>query len=200
MILRTGLAAGLLLAASLAAPTARGDTPKPVVVDRVIAVVGPRPLLLSELRARAAPFLGQIDKANLSPEARAKAERDLATEIVESMVDAELVAQAAARAHVEAPADEIEAALVNIAKQNQMSVPALLEEARKQGLTEAFYREEIGRQLREAKMLRTRPFPRGVKLAELDDHRRMEVIEKMRKDWLAELRRAAHVEIRQGSW
>ena len=200
MSLRPGLGAGLLLALSLAAPAARGDTPKPVVVDRVVAVVGARPLLLSELRARAALSLPALDKANLSPEARVKAERELAREVLEVMVDAELVAQAAARAKIDAPPAEIAAALANIAAASKISVPALLDEAREQGLTEAVYREEIGRQILEAKQLGTRPVPGGVKLADLDPRRRMEVLERMRKDWLAELRRAAHVEIRPGSW
>jgi peptidyl-prolyl cis-trans isomerase SurA len=189
---RTGLlffafVTGLAL---IAAP-ARAE---PVVIDRVVAVVGPKPLLLSELRARAAPMIAKLHAS--SPAPGAKAERDLVNEVLQRMVDAELVAQAAERAQIEATSIEIDAALTRVAAVNRMGVREILAEAQKQGFTERLYREELGRQLREAKMLRLLPVPRGVKLAELDDRRQSEVLEQMRKTWLAELRRATYVELR----
>lgn len=191
-----GVAAAAALIASLAAAPARAE---PVVIDRIIAVVGPTPLLLSELRARAAPTLASLDKANLAPDERAKAERNLVNELVQRMIDAELVAQAADRARVDATSAEIDQGLMRVAAQNRITVPQLMTEVAKAGLTVRLYREEMSRQIREAKMLRQRPLPKGVKLAELDDRKQIEVLERMRKAWLAELRRATYVELRFGS-
>ena len=181
---------GLAVIATLAAP-ARAE---PVVIDRVVAVVGARPLLLSELRARAAPMIALLH--TLSPAPGAKVERDLVNDVLQKMVDAELVAQAAERARIEATSVEIDAALARVAAVNRMGVREILAEAQKQGFTERLYREELARQLREAKMLRLLPVPRGVNLAELDDRRQSEVLEQMRRTWLTELRRATYVELR----
>jgi parvulin-like peptidyl-prolyl isomerase len=191
------LPASLLLALiTLAAVPARAEPVAGRVIDRVVAVVGPTPLLLSEVRARAAPVLIALDAQKLAPDARAKAEKDLVDDLLQLMIDAELVAQAATRARIEATPAEVDGALELLAKQNNLTVPRLLVEAQKQGLTEALYREELGRQIREAKMLRTRPLPRGVKITELDAHAQLDVLERMRKAWLAELRRGTYVELR----
>ncbi len=182
------------LMGGLAAAPARAE---PVVVDRIVAVVGPRPLLLSELRARAAPLVAKLDpQPPLSPAARAKAERALVDEVLQHLIDAELVAQAAVRAGVEVTSAEIDAGLSRVAAQNRMSVREVLVLAEKQGFSEALYREEIARQIREVKMLRFRPIPAGEKVEGLDDRGRLEVLERVRRTWLAELRRATYVEIR----
>jgi parvulin-like peptidyl-prolyl isomerase len=190
------LLAVVTLVASLASLASRPARADPVVIDRVVAVVGPTPLLLSEVRARAAPSLVALDKQSLPPAARAKAEKDLVNELLQHLIDAELVTQAAERARVVATPVEIDRALALIATQNGLSPPKLLEEVQKQGLTEALYREELARQIREAKMLRSRPVPPGVKAADLDEHAHFELLERMRKEWLAELRRGTYVELR----
>jgi len=72
-----------------------------------------------------------------------------------------------------------------------VSVQELLVEARQQGFDERLYRDEIGRQICEVKMLRLRPLPAG-----LDERQHLEALERLRRTWLAELRRATYVEIR----
>lgn len=202
---RVGIVAGTLIVASLAVAreTAAEAPPpappsRPVVVDKVVAVVGARALLLSELRARAAPSLASLDKAELTPERRLKAERDVVNEVLQRLIDNELVAQAADRARIGVTAEEIDRAVGLVAAQHKVSVPALLNEVASHGVTTAFYREELGRQIREAKMLRLRPLPKGVKLADVDERKQTALLEQVRKEWLAELRRATYVEIRFG--
>ncbi|MCC6556250.1 MAG: SurA N-terminal domain-containing protein [Polyangiaceae bacterium] len=146
------VAAGLLLAAVLAAPPAGA-----IVVERIVAVIGDRPVLLSELRHRARPFLAQV-QAKVPPGAQqAAAESQVLRELIEKIIDEELIAQAAEKASVQVTSEEIENALRNIAAVQQMTVAQLVDLARAtSGLTEQEYRDEIRRQLLEGKMLQLR--------------------------------------------
>jgi peptidyl-prolyl cis-trans isomerase SurA len=60
------------------------------------------------------------------------------------------------RANITVSAEEIQAALERVAKQNDVTVEQLFEEAQKNGLGVAEYRQEIRRQLLDAKMLNLR--------------------------------------------
>jgi peptidyl-prolyl cis-trans isomerase SurA len=146
------IAAGLGLAAALAAPPAEA-----IVVERVVAIIGDRPLLLSELRHRARPFLAQV-QAKVPPGAQqAAAESQVFRELIEKVIDDELIAQAAEKANVTVTSEEIDNAFRNIAAAEQMSVAEIVRLARESsGLTEQEYRDEIRRQLLEGKMLQLR--------------------------------------------
>lgn len=189
----SGLLTAAALAFSLAAIPAHAE---PVVVDRVIAVVGEAPLLLSDLRARLVPLLASLDQQKLSAEDRQKAERKIAGDQIQRMIDVELVAQAAARVHVDAMQAEIDEAISRVAAQGKMSVPDLYAAAAKMGMNNAAYRKEIGAQLREAKMLRLRPLPKGIKLSDLDEKKQVQVLDHMRREWLLEMRLSTYVELR----
>ncbi len=106
------------------------------------------------------------------------------------------MAQAAARAHVVVTVAEIDQALGLVAKDNQLTVPQLLLEAQKQGMTEAGYRAEVARQILEAKMVRLRPIPRSVDVAKLDERAHVALLDRLRKEWIAELRHVTYVELR----
>ncbi|WP_437678386.1 SurA N-terminal domain-containing protein [Sorangium sp. So ce131] len=144
--------AGLVAAAGLFAPLAEA-----VVSERIVAVVGDRAILLSDLRQRARPFLLQI-QAKVPPGAQqAAAESQLFRELIQKMVDEELEGQAAERANIRVTSDEIESAFRNIAAAEQTTVEELFRLARtSSGLTEQEYRDEIRRQILEGKMLQLR--------------------------------------------
>src|SRR5579864_2859209 len=100
----------LLVAAALAAAAA-AVAPRPagaVVVERVVAVIGDRPILLSELRTRAKPFLVEIAKKMPPGPQQAAAESQIFKELLEKMIDDELEGQAADKAHVTVTSDEID--------------------------------------------------------------------------------------------
>jgi len=143
---------GLLLASLFA--TSPGEA---IVVERVVAVVGDRPILLSELRRRARPFLLQV-AAKVAPGAQqAAAESQIFKELIEKMIDEELITQAAEKASIGVTSDEVENALRNIAASQRMSVPEVVRLASESsGLTEQEYRDEIRRQILEGKMLQLR--------------------------------------------
>jgi peptidyl-prolyl cis-trans isomerase SurA len=146
-------------ALSVATVGALGCAARPAqaaIVERVVAVIGDRPILLSELRKRAKPFLLQI-AARLPPGAQqAAAETQVLKELIEKMIDDELEGQAADKAKIAVSADEIDAALRNIATSQGIGIPELVKSASRSGLTEQDYRDELRRQILEGKMLQLR--------------------------------------------
>ena len=76
--------------------------------------------------------------------------------LLNRMVEEELERRAASRARVTVSAQEIDDALVRLAKQNKLTLEQLLKEAIDSGLTIREYRMEIRRQLLEAKLLNLR--------------------------------------------
>ncbi len=126
------------------------------VVERVVAVIGDRPILLSELRGRARPFLVEIAKKMPPGPQQAAAESQLFKELLEKMIDDELEGQAADKAKVTVSADEIDNALKNLGGMQNMSVEDLLHNVARSGMSEQDYRDELRRQLLEGKMLQLR--------------------------------------------
>ena len=126
------------------------------LVERVVAVVEDKAILLSELRARAKPFLVRIYSQVPDGAQRTAAISEVYSELIERLVEEELKERSARRAHITITSEEIDSALERIARQNDLSVPALIAEATRTGLTESEYRLEVRRQLLEAKLLNLR--------------------------------------------
>ncbi|MEZ4308579.1 MAG: SurA N-terminal domain-containing protein [Polyangiaceae bacterium] len=128
-----------------------------VVVERIVAVIGDKAILLSELRARAKPFLVQVLQTVPAGAQQAAAQSQILKDLLEKMVDEELEAQAAARASVTVSSQEIENAFDNIAASQGVTKDALFKAARaRNGLSDQDYRDEMRRQILEGKMLQLR--------------------------------------------
>jgi len=131
-------------------------TPKPasaVVVERVVAIIGDKPILLSELRTRARPWLIEIQQKVPPGAQQAAAESQIYKQLIEKMIDEELEAQAADKAHMTVSSDEIDNALKNSAAVQGTTVAVLYKEARAKGLSDQDFRDEIRRQVLEGKLL-----------------------------------------------
>lgn len=126
------------------------------VVERVVAVVGEHAILLSDLRGRAQPFMVQIQQQVPSGAQRNAAISQLYKGLIEKLVDEELEQRAAIQAKVAVTPHEVDEALTKVASQNSVSVDRLLAEARKTGLDEASYRDELRRQLLQTKLINVR--------------------------------------------
>ncbi len=148
------LAAAAALASAVLTAARPADA---VVVEKIVAIVGDKPILLSELRARAKPFLIQIVATVPAGAQQAAAQSQLLRDLLEKMVDEDLESQAAARANITVSSAEIENAFDNIAASQGVTKEALFKDARsKNGLTEQDYREEMRRQIIEGKMIQLR--------------------------------------------
>lgn len=171
------LACALAAGASSAATAAHAT-----IVERVVAVVGERPILLSDLRLRARPFLTHIYATTQNPAQQAAQETDMFRELLTRMIDERLEDQAADKAHVNVTADEIDRALKQKADTINLTPKELLAEAKRQGLSEQDYRDELRRQILDGKLLQLRVMGR-VRVTDADGRA---AYERWRKDIGAE--------------
>ncbi|MBX3260937.1 MAG: SurA N-terminal domain-containing protein [Labilithrix sp.] len=145
------LAAGLFLAGTAAPKQAEA-----AIVERVVAVVGERPILLSELRQRARPHLFRIALSTHNASQQAAAESEMFRELLTRLIDERLEEQAADKAHLTVTPEEVDNGIRQVAAQQRMDPKQLITEAKRQGLTEQDYRDEIRRQVLEGKLIQLR--------------------------------------------
>lgn len=126
------------------------------IVERVVAVVGERAILLSDVRERSKAFLLRVyDTVPPGPQ-RDAAISQIYRAVLNKMVEEELEDTAAARAGVVVTAREIDQAIARVAAQNGLTPGALIAEAKRSGLSEEQYRQELRRQLLQAKLANLR--------------------------------------------
>ena len=126
------------------------------VVERVVAIVGDRPILLSDLRQRAVPLLMQIQAAAQTEAQTAAATSSMYETLLNRMIDEELERRAAKKQNVRITQREVDEAVERVARQQGLSGEELLAEAVRTGLSKKGYRDEIRRQLLEAKLINMR--------------------------------------------
>jgi peptidyl-prolyl cis-trans isomerase SurA len=147
-----------------AALVARPRQAQAIIVERIVAVVGDRPILLSDLQHRAKPAI--IVSILQSKDGRYD-EAKLYRTVLEHMIEERLVEQAAERARLSVSVDEIDKAIAQKAGELHITVRELIAEAQREGLTEQDYRDEIRRQLLEGKLVQLRVAGR-VRVTETD--------------------------------
>ncbi len=148
---------GVALAAmAFVGVSAESRSSRASIVERVVAVVGERPILLSELRLRALPHLHRIAVSTSNSAQQAAQETQMFRELLNRMIDDRLEEQAADKAHVGVTAEEVDAGIRQIAGEAKLTPADVIAEARKQGLSEQDYRDEIRRQLLEGKLTQLR--------------------------------------------
>ncbi|MEZ4227384.1 MAG: SurA N-terminal domain-containing protein [Polyangiaceae bacterium] len=179
----------LLLVPSIAFAT---PPAAPRTVERVVATVDGKPIWLSDIRGAALAFRQQL--AGLPLDKQLKAGRDVFEQLVTREIERVLVRKEARRLQVSVEDMEVDRALAAVAKQNDLDVPALLKEAKKQGLSEASYRAEIRFQILEGKLLRMHWSRTGLVVDESREG--MLRAQDSRTQWMKELRKQSRVTIR----
>jgi len=180
-------------AAAMAALLAISGAARATIVERVVAVVGDRPILWTELLRRAQSGRIQIRMQTRDANIIGVQEQEMYKELLERMVDDRMEEVQAEKAHITVPPDEIDRGIANIAAQAQAQqghtiTPAdILEEVARRGMSESEFRDEIRRQILEGKLIELRVRPRvhvtdqeGHSayqhwIQELTDHETMEV-------------------------
>lgn len=161
--MRTRSAVPLLIAAALLGPLFAAASAgvdlgeaKAAVVERIVAIVGERAILLSDVRERSRPYLLRVyDNVPTGPQ-RDAAVGQIYRAVLGRMVEEELEDRAAEKAGIVVTPLEIDQALDRIASQNGISKGTVIAEAKRSGLTEAQYREELRRQVLQAKLVNVR--------------------------------------------
>jgi peptidyl-prolyl cis-trans isomerase SurA len=163
-------------------------------VERVVAVVGERPVFWTELLHRAAPSRLQIRMQTGDANVVSVQEQEMYKELLERMIDDRLEEQQADKAHISVSPEEIDRGLSNIANQAQqtqgrpVTVQDLLAEVHRRGMTEQDFRDEIRRQVLEGKLIELRVRPR-VRVTEQDARAAYQ-------HWVQEMRAQEPVEVR----
>jgi peptidyl-prolyl cis-trans isomerase SurA len=116
------------------------------VVDRVVAVVNDTVVLDSELRARLTPLVGDVQGIADARERRRRFDK-LRTQMLDEMVNEELIVQAAEEARIEIESSEVDAAVDEIKKQNNLDDTGLAQALQQQGYSLSAYKTDLRRQL-----------------------------------------------------
>lgn len=126
------------------------------IVERIVAVVGERPILLSELRHRGRPHLYRIAATTQNAAQASAQESEMFRELLNRLIDERLEEVAAEKAHITVSPEEVDNGIRQVALQTKLSQQQLVAEAKKQGLSEQDYRDEIRRQVLEGKLIQLR--------------------------------------------
>jgi peptidyl-prolyl cis-trans isomerase SurA len=142
----------MLAVNAIAALASVAYSSRAIVVERIVAVVGDRALLLSDLEQRLRPRLLQFYRNVPEAASRTALLAQLRRELLEAMVDEVLEAQFAARQGLAVSASELENAVELQARQNSITVSELYDEVKANALSPEEYRDELRRQLLSAKV------------------------------------------------
>ena len=146
ILMRLVLALVLLAAAAPAARAQKAGTPAPpVILERVSAVVNDSVVLESEVAQRAQPLLMEMEATSASE--RARESRNIMRKVLDSMIDEQLIVEAAEEAKLEVTPDEIQKAIDEIKRQNRLTDKQLEGALAQQGTTMAAYRRDIKKQI-----------------------------------------------------
>ena len=160
---------GLLFAVAPARAAEGDDEKKGEIIERVVAIVNGEPLLLSELRTRAAPFLPRIMQV---PEAqRMGLMTQLYDELLTQLIDERLLEQEARKLSITVGSADVDRAVDNVQRQSGLEGNEFWEAVRGQGFTPEQYRGDVRRQLLRLKVVNQKVRSR-INLTEEDVRRR----------------------------
>lgn len=137
-------------------------------LDKIVAIVGESPIFLSELRHRAKPHLFRIAyTSGNDPKKKAAETAEMFRALLDRIVEERIEEREAEKMHLTVTSDEVDSGINQVAAQAKLPKSALMDEAKRQGMTEQDYRDEIRRQVLEGKLIQLRVRTR-VKVGDAD--------------------------------
>jgi peptidyl-prolyl cis-trans isomerase SurA len=125
------------------------------IIERVVATVNDDAIFLSELRRRAAPFLEQVISGASEAERPQRIKR-LYAQFLKELVDDQLIEQTARKMNVVVSSSDVEQAIENVRKQNNLDTAKFWEAVKSQGFTEKQYRADVRKQILRLKVTNQR--------------------------------------------
>jgi len=150
-----GAFAGALCA--IAPSTIAAEASDHVTVDRIVAVVDNDVVTWIQLEKRVAPLLRR-DEAPIGD--RLEADLGIRREALSKMIDERILAAVAATDHVSATDAEVDSAVVEVMKQNGLTQEGLSKAVHNTGMTDDEYRQDLRRQLIEARVVQMKVVPK----------------------------------------
>ncbi|CAG0968319.1 partial Chaperone SurA, partial [Anaerolineae bacterium] len=136
---------GLSIALFASVSATRAET-----VDRVVAIINDSIITLSELNAATAVA---IDRLGVKGAEDKRKVDEVKSTILDTLIEQRLVKQAADRAGIEVSEREIDNAVEDVKKQNEMTQEQLMLALAQSGLTHKEYREQLREQIRQVKFI-----------------------------------------------
>jgi peptidyl-prolyl cis-trans isomerase SurA len=124
------------------------------VIERVVAVVNDEIILLSELEERVAPIVAEMDRqGEINLRSREAQLVVLRRRVLDMLVDERLMLNQAQQLKLGVTSEEIDRALEEIRKQNNVELDDLIKALRQQGMTLAQYRQDLRKQILRLKVV-----------------------------------------------
>ncbi len=123
--------------------TASFGSAKEAVIDRIVAIVNNDIITLSELNDATRPYKEQIAASDKSRADKKEMIRSLERDILDKMVDRTLTRQEAAKHNIIVSDADIQSAIENFKKQNNLDQKGLEKGLEAQGITYAEYQDRI---------------------------------------------------------
>jgi peptidyl-prolyl cis-trans isomerase SurA len=143
-------------AAIAVTPTVQAKTEE--VVDKIAAVVGDQIILFSEVMEQAAPMIRELEQAGQGAGAElleSKMQRQI-KEILDGMIDDAILEREAREMKITVTQDEIDRAVENMARENNIDMPTFKQAVEAQGMDYLTYRSRLRSQLMKFKILNLR--------------------------------------------
>jgi peptidyl-prolyl cis-trans isomerase SurA len=128
-----------------AQPRAAKTKPR-LTIDRVVAVINDAVVLSSELRRRVAPLAEEVSSIT-DPRERERRAKMLQSRVLDEIVSEELILEAAREAKLQVTEKEVENALIEVKRQNEVDDEGLAKALEAQGYSMSAYREDVRRQI-----------------------------------------------------
>src|SRR5262249_32587478 len=126
------------------------------VIERVVAVVNDDAIFLSDLRARAAPFMSRAMGAPTEAQ-RLQAIQTIYRQVLDHLIDQKLVEQAAEEDEIVVSDADVDSAIDNVRQQSGLGEAEFWDAVAEQGFgTEVEYRIDIRQQLIHFRLLNAR--------------------------------------------
>lgn len=136
-------------------------------VDRVAAVVNNEIIPMSEVEQRASVELARVKAPETDPAARAKAHSQVVHQALDQIVAEKLMDAEIKEAHLEPTDVQVNAAVEEMKKENNLTDDQLKVELQRQGYTQASYRQFMKRELARLDLFRMKLEPK-VKISDQD--------------------------------
>ena len=124
-----------------------------VIVDRIAAIVNSHVITLSMLEKRAAPYLAEYLKDDMSPEEKVQVRQTVYAKILPQMIDDYLVSQEIERLGITVTDAEVDNAIDSICRNNGITRQVLAEKLRQEGTTFKKYRNQLKTQIERARLI-----------------------------------------------
>jgi peptidyl-prolyl cis-trans isomerase SurA len=125
------------------------------VVDRIVAIVDNDIITMLQLNKESARYLKNIENAGYPEGKREEMTREIHKKMLNMLIDSSLTQQEAKRYRITVPESDIDNAVENVKKSKSISQEEFESALEQEGLSLAEYRENIKRQILQARLINT---------------------------------------------